>query len=362
MNLANNNMFCAKRTYVPRGRLVGINRASPASLDLHSYADWPSFWRDACRSLRHCGYSTPTLRFYRHILRAFVRFTGKLPNAITRSDIFQYLRSLTNGSFTWHWTGMNVSVLRVLFDKLCHLQVLTRQRGPRRKRAVPGIIDRENIANLLAAAPTTRDQIIIALLYGCGLRTGELRNLIWANIDPDSGMLALTNRYNGKRRQIRLPEGLITLLQTGKKLCSPEHYVIPGSRVDKPCSTRAIQRSISACVRVAIQQGATSMDGLAITPMTLRHSYAVHFLESGGLIHELQELLGHLCMETTQAYEDICRIGTSKPPTIDLPINPAWSSVATPAFPLTQRNPSYGTILKTRLKEGFFALRQFWSG
>ena len=338
------------RSYIdyppPQGRPVAAHFSNrpppPVSLQ---HPDWPGFWREATASLRQCGFQTSTLIFYRHILRHFARFTDKPPHAITPRDIKEYLRSLTRQPVSWHWTGMNISVLRTLFDKLGGLNALVHQRGPRRKRTLPEILSRDDLQRLFAHATTLRDQLILALFYGCGLKTGELQTLRWREIDPDAGHLQLPARYSGKIRTIKLPEATLSLLRLGKTQCTPDDLLFPGTHPVRGLTPRAVQTLLR---NIAKQAGLNR----PVTPMVLRHTFAVHFLEDGGTIRQLQEILGHETLEPTMRYQALVRDQSNHPilePLITLHTEP--EILAAPIFPLVEKAaPRFADRLRQQLK------------
>lgn len=298
--------------------------------------------------------------FYVRILRAFAGYVNKPPDRVTREDLKGYLLHVSSNRVTRSWTGMNISVLRTLFDKLAGLHALTRQEGPRPQKQLPDYLNRSDIANLLAAAPRVRDQLVIALLYGCGLKTGELRQLQWKDFDPEAGTIQLTSRYTGKTRNVQLPVAILPILRHGRNICPEHQYVIPGVKADQAISARSIQRIITQAVHAANQNNQKSPINIPVTPNILRHSFAVHFLEDGGSIRALQEALDHQTLEVTMRYAARCPSRTNPPAVSPIQIDPTWQTISTAVFPLTETQPTYFEILKIHLKDTFLAARRFF--
>jgi len=327
------------------------NRTEVRGIAIATYTQWPLFWKCASIQLTACGYRPSTRVQYRQILRAFVCFVNKPPNQVQYSDIRAYLRHISKDHVTWNWTAMNISVLRTLFDKLSGLNALTCEMGPHRSKPLLEYLNRSDIARLLAAAGNLRDQLAIALLYGCGLKTNELQRITWNDIDPEAGTLLLTSRYSGQSRVIRLPINILSVLRHGKNQCLANQQVISGARLNQPISTRSIQRIITIAAR--------KLDlAIPVTPMTLRHSFAVHYLEDGGNIRELQTILDHQTLEATMRYEEVTP-AIATPPT-QIQIDPVWETLAVPPFHLTEFQTGFIQLLKTRIKDRFLALRAFW--
>ena len=342
--------YCHRVLYA---RTIKRRDKTPVHLQLNQYATWPEFWSHASRHILSCGYRRSTELLYRQILRAFVRYVNKPPAQVTRDDIRAYLRHITENRVTRSWTGMNISVLRTLFDKLAGLNALKSHRGPRPAKSLVEYLDRGDITKLITSAVSLRDQIVISLLYGCGLKPSELNKLTWGDFDPETGCISLVSRYTGKKRSLRVPVALFPILRSGKSQCPSTQLIIPGARVDQPISIRSIQRIVTQAV---VESGVTAK--FPITANTLRHSFAVHYMEDGGNIRELQETLDHQTLETTMRYEALRpRWKTQNSPIQVEPIGPI---LAEPTFPILDTRVSYINMLKTHLKGRFLSARRFF--
>ncbi|MFM2187946.1 MAG: tyrosine recombinase XerC [Burkholderiaceae bacterium] len=158
---------------------------------------------------------------------------------------------------------------------------------------------------LMAAALAVRDHAIIELLYGCGLRVGELVGLDAVPSDEASGWLDLsdaTAHVTGKgrkRRVVPMGEAAVTAVR--------EWLVQRGGAVPARCSAlflnRQGRRLSDSQVRSRLRQAALQA-GLptSVHPHMLRHSFASHLLQSSGDLRAVQELLGHAHISTTQVY------------------------------------------------------------
>jgi integrase/recombinase XerC len=142
-----------------------------------------------------------------------------------------------------------------------------------------------------------RDQLVLELLYGAGLRVGELVSLTYGQVDEAQGVA----RIFGKGRKERLcPLGkaaLACVVYFKKNFAlDPSH----GARIlanpgGKPMTARAVQLLLKKYLALA----GLPMD---ISPHKLRHSYATHLLNNGADLRVVQDLLGHANLSTTQVY------------------------------------------------------------
>ena len=165
---------------------------------------------------------------------------------------------------------------------------------------------REGGANpLMAAALAARDHAIIELLYGCGLRVGELVGLDVQAADAAAGWLDLqdaTAHVTGKGRKRRaVPMGEAALVAVREWLAHRGSSV--PAREAALFVNRQGARLSDSQVRSRLRQAALQA-GLptSVHPHMLRHSFASHLLQSSGDLRGVQELLGHAHISTTQVY------------------------------------------------------------
>jgi site-specific recombinase XerD len=267
--------------------------------------DWTGFWQLISAQLQASHYAEGTRAQYRSILRSFYRHARRRPAETTSAIIHEYIVKLTEKNYSWSWIGMNISILRTVFDKLAGQAITRHFVTPKRPKALPEILSQNETRALLAAADTTRDQLLLGLLYGCGLKLSELRNLTWSAVD--AGRLHLHGR---EARTLEIPHELVPVLDYGKSRCLPADYIFQGRYGGAPLSARMIELTIRRARNAA---------GILkpVTAMTLRHTYAVHCLENGESIRELQHALGHQHIKTTMLYTR-CIL----PPNLESPLDP----------------------------------------
>jgi len=181
-------------------------------------------------------------------------------------------------------------------------------RGPRVKPGAPRPVTEDQAIGLIAEPAldpdredweVARDQAVLTLLYGCGLRISEALSLKRSDAPiPDS------LRITGKGSKIRLVpvlpavrEAIDAYLAEAPFVLDPDDALFRAKR-GGALSPRHVQATV---------QNLRSRLGLpaSATPHALRHSFATHLLSAGADLRSIQELLGHASLSTTQRYTEV---------------------------------------------------------
>ena len=156
----------------------------------------------------------------------------------------------------------------------------------------------------LERAVVLRDRAVLELLYGSGLRVGEVAGLTRAQVDLDRGRVLVRGKGD-KEREVPMSDHAIDALEAylsaGRPTMAGEDRTsMFFNRRGKPFSGRDIRAMVE-------QYAGRLLPGRRVTPHTLRHSFATHLLEGGADIRAVQELLGHASVATTQRYTHVSR-------------------------------------------------------
>ena len=167
------------------------------------------------------------------------------------------------------------------------------------------LLDTESVLER-AAWIDLRDQAVLVLLYGAGLRIGEALGLTRGMVDgllkTGHDTLQITGKGNKARLVPLLPQA-IEAMKAYRDACpfmaalGPGDAFFLGAR-GGPLDPAIVQKRVRE-IRIAL--------GLpdSVTPHALRHSFATHLLGAGGDLRTIQELLGHASLSTTQRYTDV---------------------------------------------------------
>ena len=185
---------------------------------------------------------------------------------------------------------------------------LTLVRGPRVKPGVPRPVTEDQAAGLLAEPAldpdredweAARDQAVLTLLYGCGLRISEALSL-----KRSDAPLPETLRITGKGSKTRMVPVLPAVRAAVDAYLAEVPYVLEAdgplflAKRGGPLSPRHVQHTVQ------ILRGRLGLPASA-TPHALRHSFATHLLGAGADLRSIQELLGHASLSTTQRYTEV---------------------------------------------------------
>ena len=177
-------------------------------------------------------------------------------------------------------------------------QLITGDRPPARLPAPEGS-DRERRSHWM----TLRDRALVELLYGSGIRIGELTNLDVRDLELRAREIRVLGK-GGKERVVPIPaaarEALADWLAVRRHagvLSEPLFISLRARREERPRRLAAREAR-----RILRERGVGANLDQPVHPHRLRHSYATHLLDMGADLREIQELLGHASLSTTQKY------------------------------------------------------------
>jgi integrase/recombinase XerC len=185
-------------------------------------------------------------------------------------------------------------------------------RGPRVKPGVPRPVSEDQARGLLAEAAgdedldpwaAARDEAVLTLLYGCGLRISEALSL-----KRGDAPLGESLRILGKGGKTRITPVLPAVREAIDAYLAALPFVL---RPDEPLFRAARGGALSPRHVQATVQRLRGRLGLPerATPHALRHSFATHLLGAGADLRSIQELLGHASLSTTQRYTAVDAAG-----------------------------------------------------
>jgi len=257
------------------------------------------------------GLAANTIAAYRRDLLDHLRFLQsknlRAPTEVEESHLIMDLGRLRRQGAALSTVMRKLSAVRCFYRHLVRGEKLvvdpTAHLPPAKlSRRLPEVLSVEDVLRLLDQPDTNthrglRDKAMIELLYATGLRVSELVNLKRSDLNLD---LALV-RCIGKGSKERIVPVGAPAMEAVKTYLGMRKDVAPAlflGNKGKPITRVAFWRILQ---RYARQAGIR----VAVSPHTLRHSFATHMLDGGADLRAIQELLGHASIATTQIYTHV---------------------------------------------------------
>lgn len=262
--------------------------------------------------------SEHTVIAYQTDLAQFLRYAaleiGVEPEALAIQQIDVYVIRSFLGVLSEHGlarksVARKLAALRSFFKFLCHEGILEkspvqRVASPKLGRKLPQFLYLDQVEALLRAPDIStllgaRDQLIMELLYGSGLRVSELVGLNREDVEFYMGLIRVRGKGN-KERVVPITKYALQALDVylGHRADQDPALLLnyKGTRL----SDRSVRRILDKLVkRVSLEKH--------VHPHMLRHSFATHLLDGGADLRSVQELLGHQKLTSTQIYTHLTR-------------------------------------------------------
>lgn len=268
------------------------------------------------------NFSEQSLRAYGTDLRQFAEFLDeksctdlcKVENLTLRA----WLAGMSEANYGRRSIARKLASVRSLF-RFMHKRGEIKDnpakllRTPKLARNLPSFLD-ENQVNVLLTTPDpatwsgVRDKAILELLYATGLRVSELVKLKLHDLELSRGSLRTLGKGRKERILPLLPAAIDALQSWFKVRQRPPRSrtggIKPGTETVfiNQRGSALTDRSVRRLIDQYVKQAAINCK---VTPHTLRHSFATHLLNHGADLRDVQELLGHAHLATTQVYTHV---------------------------------------------------------
>ena len=258
-------------------------------------------------------YSAHTISNYQRDLKFLVNFLKD--RKIDRGTARDYLLALEKKRFSRRTIARKVSSARSFFrfllrEKLVEQNPFENLLTPKLPKKLPNFLYPDEITRLFESPDKKtpqglRDQAILEVLYGTGLRVTEIIRINMNDVDFDEGEIKVLGK-GSKERIVLFGSHAGTALHhyirnaRPKLLNGKKSAALFINRRGSRFTPRSVERMI---VRYSQKAGINKK----VTPHTLRHSFATHLLSGGADLRMVQELLGHVSLSTTQVYTHITK-------------------------------------------------------
>jgi site-specific recombinase XerD len=181
---------------------------------------------------------------------------------------------------------------------------------PIKEHKLPKVLSKEEVLTIIDHTNNIKHRCIVSLLYSAGLRRSELINLKIPDIDSKRMLIRVEDAKGNKDRYSLLSNTVLQDLRRYYLQYKPQEYLFEGPQNEKYSST-----SIASIIKNAAEKAGITKK---VTPHMLRHSpasaggFATHLLENGTDLRNIQTLLGHNSLKTTEIYTHVAAISFNK--------------------------------------------------
>lgn len=250
-----------------------------------------------------------TLRSYEIDLLQFLDFLALDSNQVTQikaQTIRLWLVELSNQGIQNRSINRKLATLRTFFKYLQRRGDVTDNpmqtiRMVKTSKSLPTYLRESEMERVFAQQEIpkntfeeVRDQLVLMLLYGTGMRLAELIQLSNQQLNLASKTLRVIGKRN-KERIIPMPQLLVDLVKQYQSLNPFQSHSLLLTDKGEPCYPMFIQRLVKKYLGEV-----STLEKLS--PHVLRHSYATHLLNRGADLNAIKELLGHANLAATQVY------------------------------------------------------------
>lgn len=278
------------------------------------------------------GFSNNTISAYRNDLKQFLAFMQKERGLsswmeLNEGQLTSYVLHLREREYARSTVARKVAAVKsfchfLVSDGVLRADPTDNLASPRVDKFVPKAISEAEIQQLLAkpselmTPEALRDKAMLETLYATGMRVSELTSLNVSDVD-----LAQSEICCGKRpdRERRVPLSMNAVNAITKYLTDGRPKLRTSSDMPALFLNHRGNRLTRQGFWLILKSYADAVGIANITPHTIRHSFAVHNLANGCELRDIQRIMGHMSLATTQVYQQvISKDGTSPLDTEDL--------------------------------------------
>jgi integrase/recombinase XerC len=250
--------------------------------------------------------SSHTITSYSTDLEQFTAFVNPIElQQVQAMDVRKWLISLSDDSIQNRSINRKLATLRTFFKYLLRTGKITENpmasiRMVKTTKKIPQFVRESEMENLVENRiiatnfSEARDELILFLLYGTGIRLAELISLQNSQVNLAAKTIRVIGKRN-KERMIPIPTFLVELLQTYRQFCPFENAHLLLTDKGEPLYPMFVQRLVKKNLGEYSQLE-------KLSPHVLRHTYATHLLNRGADLNAIKELLGHANLAATQVY------------------------------------------------------------
>lgn len=249
------------------------------------------------RQMRVMGYARNTISNYLGCLRTIQGHFKKPIRAITVDELKGFLDLELKKGRSGSTINAHIATFELVMKGVFQKPVRVGFRFKKPRQALPVVFSHSEAVRIIEAEENPKYRLMFQLMYGSGLRVGEVTKIRVGDVDFERGMIKVV-QGKGKKDRLsvlspKIKSGLLGLCE-GR---TANDWLFPSNRQGKLHERSVQMKFAKALDKAGIQKAGTCH--------SLRHSFATHLLENGTDIRYIQELLGHASIKTTQVYTKV---------------------------------------------------------
>ena len=264
------------------------------------------------------GFSQATIRNYQsNLIQFFQYFESVTYREITKEQIEGFVYYLINKyKISEQKQNQLINAIKCYYE---HTLGMPREyyniTRPTKSKDLPDVLSKQEVAAIINCPSNIKHKAILHVIYGAGLRVGEVVRLRVADVRSQDGYLFIKDSKGKKDRHTTLSPVLLDILRAYYREHKPSYWLFEGQN-----GGQYTAQSIQRIYRKAVKDTKSNPWS---TPHTLRHSYATHLMEQGVNIRYIQSSLGHSSTKTTEIYTRVVGINNK---TLTSPLDSLYES------------------------------------
>lgn len=268
--------------------------------------DYKKCPKEYLQKLQLKKYSNSTIKTY---VMAFEKFMNHYKendlSQLNENHIRDYLSTLVKKGFSNSAINQAVNAIKFYYEIVLDMPNRFYEiERPIKEHKLPKVLSKEEVLSIIDHTNNIKHRCIVSLLYSAGLRRSELINLKIPDIDSKRMLISVEDAKGNKDRYSLLSNTVLQDLRRYYLQYKPQKYLFEGPHNEKYSST-----SIARIIKNAAEKAGIKKN---VTPHMFRHSFATHLLENGTDLRNIQVLLGHNSLKTTEIYTHVATSSFNK--------------------------------------------------
>ena len=241
--------------------------------------------------------SPRTIKTYLYYVGLFlIANKEKTPKKFSKKDVREFLYRMEERDVSGSTLNVAHNALRFMMIEILHKTCYLKIRYSKTPKRQLEYLTKNEIKKILEAIPNPKHRLLVSLMYGAGLRVGEVTKLKISDFLFEENIGWVREGKGNKDRPFILPQSIKEMLKT---YCEKEQTWLFSGRMGA-LTVKSVQNIVALA-------GKNANIGKHVHPHMFRHSFTTHLFEAGVDIISVQSLLGHVRPETTLGYSHAIR-------------------------------------------------------